>query len=239
MTIKVNENLLVIPPYISTSWDQVATLYVSDNKLVIILIDSTPIQIPNLDTELLNSVFQFHLQYLEVASEIDDLFPSYPFKDITPQDFMNSQIESGAIHFTLGTLNSLGSSSEHNPEQSNAPDLPKEVLSKILAITKIISSDNWEPSKSETNCNCFYCQVARFSLSNTSSNTTPTNLISNIPKLSNQTAKNWDVESIEPNFYMVTNRIDTKEHYNVYLGDPIRCTCGQTGCEHVVAVLKS
>jgi hypothetical protein len=35
------------------------------------------------------------------------------------------------------------------------------------------------------------------------------------------------------------NPLDHKEHYNVFLGDPIGCSCGNNNCEHIQAVLKS
>jgi hypothetical protein len=51
--------------------------------------------------------------------------------------------------------------------------------------------------------------------------------------------RSWDVVQTGEKLYLVCNPIDSKEHYNVYLGEPIGCTCGQTHCEHIRAVLNT
>ena len=50
-----------------------------------------------------------------------------------------------------------------------------------------------------------------------------------------------NVARFSPNsiLIVVTNPLDANEHYNVFLGDPIGCTCGQKNCEHIRAVLNS
>ncbi len=49
----------------------------------------------------------------------------------------------------------------------------------------------------------------------------------------------WTACRLEENMYSVTIKLDSIEHYHVYLGDPMGCTCGKKGCEHIVAVLLS
>ena len=39
--------------------------------------------------------------------------------------------------------------------------------------------------------------------------------------------------------FTVINKLDQQEKYNVFLGEPVGCTCGKQGCEHMLAVLKS
>jgi hypothetical protein len=49
----------------------------------------------------------------------------------------------------------------------------------------------------------------------------------------------WDIDQTGDKLYVVTNPLDSKEYYNVFLGDPIGCTCGEKNCEHIRAVLNS
>ncbi len=51
--------------------------------------------------------------------------------------------------------------------------------------------------------------------------------------------KMWDIEEIDETLFKVTNPLDANEHYNVYLGNPIGCTCGKKNCEHIKAVLNT
>ena len=49
----------------------------------------------------------------------------------------------------------------------------------------------------------------------------------------------WAIEQTGDKLFCVTNKLDRLEKYNVFLGDPVGCTCGIQGCEHILAVLKS
>ncbi|MGH2612567.1 MAG: hypothetical protein ACRDFB_05905, partial [Rhabdochlamydiaceae bacterium] len=51
--------------------------------------------------------------------------------------------------------------------------------------------------------------------------------------------RTWDIKQENDKLYSVTNPLDKKEHYNVFLGKPLGCTCGNKNCEHIQAVLKS
>ena len=51
--------------------------------------------------------------------------------------------------------------------------------------------------------------------------------------------REWDIKQLEKQLYNVTNPLDTTEHYQVFLGTPLGCTCGKTNCEHIRAVLNS
>ena len=51
--------------------------------------------------------------------------------------------------------------------------------------------------------------------------------------------KTWDIVQTGEKLYDVTNPLDTKEQYHVYLGEPVGCTCGEQYCEHIRAVLSS
>jgi hypothetical protein len=49
----------------------------------------------------------------------------------------------------------------------------------------------------------------------------------------------WDIHQTGEKLYTVTNPLDPREQYNVFLGSPLGCTCGQNNCDHIKAVLSS
>ena len=49
----------------------------------------------------------------------------------------------------------------------------------------------------------------------------------------------WDIVQTGKDLFHVSSRLDPNEQYNVFLGNPVGCTCGKAGCEHILAVLKS
>ena len=51
--------------------------------------------------------------------------------------------------------------------------------------------------------------------------------------------RNWEIEQTADKLYIVTNPFDKNEHYSVFLGDPLGCTCGEKNCEHIRAVLTT
>ena len=135
----------------------------------------------------------------------------------------------------------FGTLLQHNPEQANSPDLPPDILEKIAHLSKTlgIEDPNTVP-KPEPHCNCMHCQIAR---------AMQTGLNGELPETKEEQEeivsdedlkfKTWDVAQTGEKLYSVTNPLDAKEHYNVYLGDPIGCTCGENHCEHIRAVLNT
>jgi hypothetical protein len=51
--------------------------------------------------------------------------------------------------------------------------------------------------------------------------------------------REWDIQQAGDKLYNVSNPFDKGEQYQVYLGNPVGCTCGKSKCEHIVAVLNS
>jgi len=226
MQIKINDKILSIPPYISTNWSNIASLHMKGNLLIISLSDGNTIGIPGLPPETVELIYSYHATFLETAP-----LTSTPFKII-------DSIEP-TIRFALGSLEELGNVAQHNPAQSNAPNLPPEILEKIGTISKILLPNEAVLPKAEPSCNCFYCQIAR--TLNPSSSLPITAVKETHEEVSDAELKfqQWEITQTGENLYTVTNRLDTKEIYSVYLGEPVGCTCGKLGCEHVVAVLKS
>jgi hypothetical protein len=232
MSIKITEKILSIPPYISTSWSRIASLHLKGNVLAITMMDGETVQVPNLNTETIQSIFQHHALSLEKEE-----LPSSENVELSKIKGLMDQGEPG-IRFAFGTsLEGLGSMMQHNPNQSDAPDLPPEILQKIGAIAKIIApaEDLVSMPKAEPNCNCFHCQIARVLRPSVAHHEHEE------PEVSPEELQfqQWTIAQAGDKLFTVVNRLDDHERYQVYLGEPVGCTCGKPGCEHILAVLKS
>ena len=68
------------------------------------------------------------------------------------------------LPFKMGdlSLDNLTSFMHHNGEQKDMPDLPQELLAKILDVSKMMGMDEMKNlPKAEPHCNCTHCQVIR------------------------------------------------------------------------------
>ncbi|MBI5346554.1 MAG: hypothetical protein HZB76_05385 [Chlamydiae bacterium] len=221
--MKITSKILNIPPFISTSWENIESIYMHETTLVIVLKNNSKVEIPNLGPALIKIIFDSHAKFIEEQSL------NLPNK--------------GSINFGLplieggGELDALTSSMKHNPEQANMPNIPEEVLKKITAIAKLISDETpLNIPKPEQNCNCPHCQIAR--AMQTISGINPENLD---PDVSEDELKfrNWDIKEMGEKLYIVSNPLDSNEQYTVFLGEPIGCTCGKNNCEHIKSVLNT
>lgn len=235
MQIKISDKIVSIPPYLSTNWSQIAALHMKGSILVVTLVDGDAINIPNLTKENLDQIFLYHAAYLEKATLSKSPIEKKLEKLENIQHFFEK--DGGAsIQFAFGTMDGLNTVMQHNPEQSDAPDLPPEILQKVSAIAKILGASDEMMSLplSVPSCNCFYCQIAR--------TLQPTEVKEEQPDLVKDEElqfQQWAIEQTGDKMYTVTNRLDEHEKYVVYLGEPIGCTCGKNGCEHILAVLKT
>ena len=234
--MKINHIILNIPPFISTSWKNIISLHVEDSKLVILLKTKDKIVIPNLEGKILEQIFAAHSKFIEEEAKPNNI----------PNQFNNNPFSGmksiPAMKIGPSGIESLSGALAHNPEQKNAPDLPPEMIEKITAISKVIGvEDKNAMPKPEPHCNCFHCQIAK-ALQKTSGNENfPNNLVSEEDIVSEEDLKfrSWDIKQVGENLYTVVNPLDLKEQYNVFLGKPIGCTCGEKNCEHLRAVLNS
>ena len=71
MKVKINDQFICIPPYVSARWSQVAFIESYDGgtegcaTLKLHLIDGETVSIPNLKQAIIDEAFQEHLLYLE------------------------------------------------------------------------------------------------------------------------------------------------------------------------------
>lgn len=232
MSLKITDKILSIPPYISTCWSQVASLHMKGSDLVITLSSGNSLQIPNLATDVIESVFQNHSLYLEKLSQKTKDEKG----DISSLQEMMKQ-QSSSVRFAFGpSAEAIEGMMQHNPAQSNAPNLPQEILSKIGMIAKILApTEDVSFPEAHEGCNCYFCQVAR---AFQQSSPEPQEFEETVADDELQ-FQQWNVQQQSDKLYSVSNRLDAHERYQVYLGETIGCTCGTSGCEHVLAVLKT
>ncbi len=226
--MNITPQILSIPPYISTTWKNISSLHAIPEgetfKLIIMLANRMRVVIPALSKASIDAIFAAHALY---GSET------------VPTSEENKTLPSAPLSFsTSGTgIELLSAASQHNPAQANAPELPKEILDKIAGIAKVLGLDDAAHlPKAEPHCNCPYCQIARAFHNEESS----------VPEKEEEIVleedlkfRNWDIKQSAEQLYLVTNPLDENEHYSVFLGEPLGCTCGLKNCEHIRAVLNT
>src|SRR5262245_17557004 len=116
--MKINARIFSLPPYISTSWNNVIALHMKGSSLVVSLVDGDMIEIPGLTPELIELIFAAHAAFLEfdIAQQGGKL----------PSSVVTEGGMEFPIRFGLGGMDHLGAALQHNPSQANAPDIPKE-----------------------------------------------------------------------------------------------------------------
>jgi len=239
---KINHKVLSIPPYVSTSWKNVNALHVKEIEgkllLVIILHNGTVIDIPNLDSELIQQVFTAHTSYIEQETR-----ESESDKSEHPKKCGGSMFPFG-IPFQMGGMDHISSLLQHNPEQSTASQMSTEVLKKITSVIKSlgINFEQMNLPKAEPHCNCPYCQIARAMHNENEEMRADSDDGEGLEEEVSEEDlrfRDWDIKQEGDKLYIVTNPLNAKEVYQVFLGNPVGCTCGQKNCEHVRTVLNS
>lgn len=240
--MKINNKVLSIPPYISTSWDRILSLHMQGNVLVIALCHGETVSIPALPSDTIETIFAIHAAYLEEESPKPQNTVAHagmpPF--LQAAMLASEQAPESTFRFGLTSMDGLTSVMQHDPSQSNAPDLPVEIIEKISAVANIVAPDEMVamlPAKND--CNCPHCQITRAITGQPKHAETETHSEEETVSPSDLHFEEWVIEQTSPNLYNVTNKLDVTERYNVFLGNPVGCTCGKEGCEHILAVLKS
>lgn len=224
--MKITLEMLSIPPYISTTWENVLSLSLTPNGSLRIQLTKGAeyIDIPSLSQEALSTIFTTHAKFLEEKKKPSKEEGAFPF--------------SGAIGFRFplksegGVAEPLMPAMQHNPEQANLPPLPPALLKKIASIAETFGAENLETlPQSKPECNCVFCQVIRAFHSEKKEEEEVT--------AEDLRFKDWEITQTADQLYFVTNPLNNEEQYRVFLGDPLGCTCGQKNCEHIRAVLKT
>jgi hypothetical protein len=233
MYMKITSQILSIPPYISTTWNNISSLRTEeshiDYTLHITLKDGEIIEAPGLEKAAIDAIFAAHEKFLESQTPPSS-FPS-PLR--RPMGF--------SLKMGLPGFEHLSSILQHSAQDSHIPDLPHDVLSKVAELSQILTPEEMSAIPTpEPHCNCPHCQITR-AIVEGKKTTQEEETINLDEEVSDEDLrfKTWDIKETTKDLYLVTNPLDQEEHYNVFLGDPIGCTCGSKGCEHIKAVLSS
>ena len=180
--------------------------------LVVVLNSQVQVEIPGLNKETIDEIFEAHARSTEVQSQEKKPLDT-PFSFSLPMDGVK---DGGLADFDFKT------SIEHNLDQKDLPDIPEDVLKKITTIAKAFGLEDLSAfSNPQPDCNCVYCQVAR-ALDGNSEETSEHEISDEDLKF----RSNWEIKQTGDNkLYTVTNTLDLNESYNVFLGEPLGCTC--------------
>lgn len=240
MKYNINEKFLFLPPFISTSWDQVKFIRVQNSAFLVEMNDGTSISIPELPNEVVESLFNAHAQFLQKQETArSEQVVEHAHIQIKP--------------FRVGgdsnpVFEQFNTNMQHNPEMAQAPDFPTEVLNKIAAIAKVVApNESVQLPKAEPHCNCPHCQIARAIHAGVDSEIhfemidpeCVAETIENLVDDKDLSFEQWQIVAKGEQLYDVVNKLDPHEQYTVFLGEPVGCNCGKMGCEHILAVLKS
>ncbi len=232
--MKITPIILSIPPYISTTWNQVSALQKKGDVLAVSLKNGETVMIPDLNPATIDLIFRAHAASLEMQANAD--------MNAFLKNLSNAEGGNLDVPFRLGfsaTPDGIGAALQHNPAQADAPDLPKVILQKIAAIAKIVAPEEAGALPvPENNCNCMHCQIAR-AIQEAIHPKKGEGENEEIVSDAELTFQEWDIVQTGDKLFSVINRLDNHEKYSVYLGQPIGCTCGKPNCEHILAVLKS
>jgi hypothetical protein len=249
--MKINHRVLHIPPYISCRWNEIASIGVETHNdeilLHIQLLSGSKVTVPNLTQDQIDLIFKMHVQHLESAAEEEEEFKKMKelpfFSNLFQAPPMDANVATSfgtPIAFHLDANDPAALFQGHNPAFYNSPPLPKEILNKIVIIAKAIGGDMVKDVEPVDLCNCFFCQIARALHQERAEESKP-HVPKNLPKdlLRGGIDPEWMVEEIGTNLYKVTSRDEPSVIYQVYLGNPIGCSCGSNRCSHIIAVLKT
>ncbi|MCF7806170.1 MAG: hypothetical protein K9M07_03940 [Simkaniaceae bacterium] len=238
--MKINSKFLSLPPHISTSWKNITSIQLINEHglsvLAIILMDGHIIKIPGLPKEIVEQVFIAHSEFLEMANEQEPALSS----NNDHVDFQKVAMNMGVpMQFSLDGFQGFGAM-QHNPEQANLPSLPPEILTKIASVAKALGMEEAGVSipDAQPHCNCTYCQIARAMKGEQPTEEKALDIDEPVDDIE-LSFREFDIEQTGDNLYTVTNPLDQSEHFQVFLGEPIGCTCGKKNCEHIKAVLNS
>jgi len=232
--ITINENYISIPPYLSTKWNFIDAIHMDGSLLVISLADGSVVEIPDLSLDVIEQVFSAHAKSLEKSDEAKQQTLSKNTLGALGGDIP-------LLKFGISGGESFGAMMQHSIENSHAPDLPKEILEKVVTVAKIVAADSgMEVPKAEPHCNCPHCQIARAINSGleNSEEAVEQEEVPEVVKDEDLTFSQWIIEEAGDKLYDVINKLDASEKYTVHIGTPVGCTCGEEGCEHLIAVLK-
>lgn len=238
--MKINSNVISIPPYITTSWENVNVINVEIDKdkkkiLIISLESGDQIKIPELSDEDIHNVTSSFESFIEKTSNeqnfvdhnsmisgLTEVFQQFINDGKTSQATMSQSPGIGVVKVPLG----------HSALHSNMPIFDPESLRNIIKTIKAIGEGRnlFEKGEYQECCNCIYCQACKFLQEEKTEN--------ELKEENLEFASSWNVEEVNSNEYLVSNK-ENNSTFNVKLEPSVACSCGSNKCEHIRIVLMN
>jgi hypothetical protein len=252
--MRFDTKIFSIPPHISTTWDQIASLQISARDegypdLVVHLKNGDKVQVPNLNPTLIEGIFALHSKILSIPSEEEKttseqdtapqpkLPPPTDWRSTSSFALLKEAFNPFEVANQFGIdlpIPSKVSILEHDPTMANAPSLPREMLRKLTAIARSLHlAANIAPPEVEMDCNCIHCQIGKAILAGLAQN----EHLDEEVDLEDLTFCDWNIQKQSEHSYLVSHKVDSEE-YAVTL-DPPSCSCQEKNCSHIKSVLES
>ncbi len=184
---------------------------------------------------MIEAIFSAHARYLEQEEKA----PAPKLLPGTPLSLPDSSQQLASFALPLKDMQGLGNVSQHNPEQADTPDLPQTGPGKIGEITKAMGIDDLIASPQTRAPLQLRALPDRAGNAGRCRERSRRRSRKKLSLMRNLNSARGISRRLRDKLYVVTNPLDDKEHYNVFLGDPVGCTCGHHHCDHVRAVLNS
>jgi hypothetical protein len=240
--MKITDRYLSIFPNLCVAWDQIISLqgsHIDGDKieLLVTVIPNQPIKLPILSIIAAEKIFEAYQGFQDKKDHVRIKIRQIPL-NFDVNNSLGVQLPpllfQGQSNF-LNAIEQLSTSLKHNPQMSDLPDLPSELLEKISHAFKDLqlaneAEENAPLMQPYPDCKCLHCQIAR-SLQNGQLNSEQHSPISH--------ENLWHVHAISKDEYFVSHTQNDGESHKVYLKPQVSCTCQQSGCAHIEAVLRS
>lgn len=240
--MKITQNTLSIPPYITAGWESISSIH-QDQKsknLIINTISEDKISIPDLKEEEIKKIISYYESFLDssnqqsVSENTQDL--TSDFIDQIQQQLMSSicplvQKISGESSPIIGGVGVIKVPLTHSASQKDLPSLPAESLDSIIKAMlkmRVNQLDLISGVDAVDGCRCVYCQASRRSQQ-----------ISESIKVTSQDLKfkeEWDIKYISKNKAKVISTRNSNEAFSVDL-KKLECSCKSSKCEHIKAAI--
>jgi len=267
--MSVTHKALHLPPFISTSWAHVVSLHMEqedhESLLVVTLTNGAQICIPSLEDSLVRRIFRVHAEVIEQTARAPSTGASlsstappdmllHPLTEkVLAGDQQPSSHGDSAGPMTLpasqaSILDDLplhpealaeleGHLLEHQPILADHPPLPTLLLQRMALMGRFLHpSLVAQLPRAESGCSCPFCQIHRV-LHGEPPDTALSPGEEVLPE--ELQFRSWEVKALGDHQVEVSNPEDPTESYQVFLGDPLGCTCGQPKCEHLRAALQA
>jgi len=227
----VTKRMLHLPPYISTSWENVIALHMEQDEdsddplLVVTLSGGVQICIPDLREEMVQDLFALHAQILTMSgAEASEEALKF----------------TGDFHFARNPWEPrevLQMLMRHQPSLRDEPPMPQAIINKLQSIGQLLDRDILKRLKPPLEgCNCPFCQVHRAVLTDLYDDEVTAEELPTAPPEEVHSGE-WVIQSEDQSTFTVFAEHAPQTRFRVCLSDTISCTCGLPNCDHVKAVL--